>query len=82
MKPKSIDDLIERVKGWPPEAQGDLAQAVLSIESDIEQGVYDQPYVPSPEEREALEGALKQIDAGQVVSEAEMRALFAKYRRA
>jgi hypothetical protein len=81
MKPKAIDELIERVKNWPPGAQGDLAQAVLTIEAELERGAYDEPYVPTAEEREALEQALKQADAGQFASEAEIKALFAKYRR-
>jgi hypothetical protein len=81
MKPKTIEDLLERVKSWPPGAQGDLAQAALGIEADIERGVYQEPCVPTKEEREALERALKQADEGQFVSEAEIEALFAKYRR-
>jgi hypothetical protein len=81
MKPKSIEDLLERVKTWPAGAQGDLAQAALGIEADIERGVYDEPYIPTDEERAALERALKQADAGQFVSQAEIEALFAKYRR-
>ncbi len=83
MKPKSIEDLLERVKTWPPAAQGDLAQAALGIEADIERGAYEgEVYVPTEEERRALEEALKQADAGEFVSEDEIEALFAKYRRA
>jgi predicted transcriptional regulator len=80
MKPKTIDDLIERVKSWPPGAQGDLAQAVMSIEADIERGNYE-PYTPTPEEQEALERALKQADAGEFVTQEQIEAVFAKYRR-
>lgn len=81
MKPKSIEEVLERVKSWPAIAQADLAQAALGIEADLERGAYDEPYVPTPEEREALERALKQADEGHFVSEAEIKALFAKYRR-
>lgn len=81
MKSKSIDDLLERVKTWPPGAQGDLAQAVMSIEAELERGAYDEPYVPTKEEREALERAIKQADSGEFVSRAEIEAIFAKYRR-
>ncbi len=45
MKEKSIEDLLERVKSWPAGAQRDLAQAVLSIEANLERGAYDEPYV-------------------------------------
>jgi hypothetical protein len=64
MNEKSIEDLLERVKSWPAGAQRDLAQAVLSIEANLERGAYDEPYEPTPEEREVLGQALEQADAG------------------
>ena len=82
MKPKSIDDLLERVKTWPPGAQGDLAQAVMSIEAELERGAYDGSYVPTPEETEILEWRCKELDEGSVqpMSFAEISRVFSKYR--
>ena len=36
MKPKTIEEVLERVKTWPEIAQADLAQAALGIEADLE----------------------------------------------
>jgi hypothetical protein len=82
MKPKAIDDLFERVKSWPPGAQGDLAQAMMSIEADIERGAYGGSYVPTPEEAETLERRCKELDEGSVepVGFAEISRVFSKYR--
>ncbi|MGH6736974.1 MAG: hypothetical protein ACRECX_13000 [Methyloceanibacter sp.] len=83
MKPNLIEELIERVKAWPESAQGDLAQAVLEIEADIERGMYGATYTPTPEEAEELRRRIKELDDGTVepVSYDEIKAVFAKYRR-
>jgi hypothetical protein len=82
MKPKSIEDLLERVRTWPPGAQGDLAQAALGIETDIEQGAYGDAYKATPEEIELLKQRMKDLDKGKVspVGYEEVKAVFAKYR--
>lgn len=82
MKPKSIDELLERVKTWPPGAQGDLAQAVMSIEAELERGAYGGSYVPTPEETEILERRCKELDEGSVqpMGFAEISRVFSKYR--
>ena len=71
MKPKTIEDVLERVKTWPEVAQADL-----------ERGVYGETYVPTPEEVAVLKQRIKDLDDGTVepVSYEEVRALFAKYR--
>jgi hypothetical protein len=82
MKPKAIEEVLERVKTWPEMAQADLAQAALGIEADLERGVYGETYVPTPEEAAVLKQRIKELDDGTVepVSYEEVRALFAKYR--
>jgi hypothetical protein len=82
MKPKSIDDLLERVKAWPPGAQGDLAQAVMSIEADLERGAYGGTYNATPEEIEVLDRRCKELDEGAVepIGFEEISRVFAKYR--
>lgn len=82
MKPKTIDELIERVKSWPPGAQGDLAQAVMSIEADLERGVYGEAYQPTPEEIQILDRRCKELDEGTVepVGFAEISRVLAKFR--
>ncbi|HAH66809.1 MAG TPA: hypothetical protein DCL72_15355 [Rhizobiales bacterium] len=83
MKPKTIEEVLERVKTWPEIAQADLAQAALGIEADLERGAYGEKYKPTPEEAAVLERRIKELDEGTVepVSYEDVRALFAKYRR-
>lgn len=83
MKPKSIEDLLERVKTWPPAAQGDLAQAALGIEAEIEQGSYGDTYRATPEEIALLERRMKELDevAVEPIRYDDIKAIFAKYRR-
>ena len=83
MKRKTIEELLERVKAWPPGAQGDLAQAALGIEADIERGSYGETYKPTLEEAELLKQRMKELDEGttEPVSYADIKAVFAKYRR-
>lgn len=82
MKPKTIEEVLERVKTWPEIAQ-DLAQAALGIEADLESGAYGEKYRPTSEEAAVLERRIKELDEGTVepVSYEDVRALFAKYRR-
>jgi hypothetical protein len=83
MKPKSIEDLLERVKAWPEIAQADLAQSALGIEAELERGAYGESYKPTPEEAAVLEQRMRELDKGAVepISYEDVRALFAKYRR-
>jgi hypothetical protein len=81
MKPKSIEDLLQRVKAWPLSAQADLAQVALGIEAELERGAYDS-YTPTIEEGELLERRCSELDDGTVepIGYAELKAIFAKYR--
>jgi hypothetical protein len=83
MKAKSIEDLLERVKNWPPAAQGDLAQVALGIEADIEQGTYGEAYKATTEEVAVLRRRMKELDEGSVepVGYEDIKAIFAKFRR-
>ena len=79
MKPKTIEEVLERVKTWPEIAQADLAQAALGIEADLESGAYGEKYKPTSEEAAVLERRIKELDEGTVepVSYEDVRALFA-----
>ncbi len=77
MKAKMIKEILRRAEGWPESAQEDLAQAALEIESELQQGTY----TATPEEIAAIERGLKEAEQGQFATEAEVEAVFAKYRR-
>jgi predicted transcriptional regulator len=77
MKAKMIKEILKRAEGWPESAQQDLAQAALDIESELQQDTY----IATPEEVAAIERGLKEAELGQFATEAEVEAVFAKYRR-
>ena len=76
MKAKTIKEILKRAEGWPESAQQDLAQAALDIESELQQDTY----IATPEEVTAIERGLKEAEQGQFATEAEVGAVFAKYR--
>ncbi|HET7852054.1 MAG TPA: hypothetical protein VFK91_04845 [Methyloceanibacter sp.] len=76
MKAKMIKEILKRAEGWPESAQEDLAQAALEIESELEQGTY----IATLEEVAAIERGLKEAEQGQFATEAQVEAVFAKYR--
>ena len=75
MKAKTIKEILKRAEGWPESAQQDLAQAALDIESKLQQDTY----IATPEEVSAIE-RLTEAEQGQFATEAEVEAVFAKYR--
>jgi len=69
--------LLERARTWPEEAQNELVAAADEIEREL-QG----DYLATREELEAIDSAMASIDAGEAASEAEVKAAFARFRRA
>ena len=74
----NLKDLLERVESWPEAAQSELVAVVNQIESELQGG----DYIATREELEIIDAAIASIDAGETVSPAEIKALFAKYRQA
>jgi hypothetical protein len=74
----NLKDLLERVESWPEAAQSELVAVVNQIESELHGG----DYIATREELEIIDAAIASIDAGETVSPAEIKALFAKYRQA
>ena len=74
----NLKDLLERVESWPEAAQNELVAVANQIESELQGG----EYVATREELEIIDAAMASIDAGESASSAEIKALFAKYRRA
>jgi hypothetical protein len=74
----NLKDLLERVESWPEAAQSELVAVVNQIESELQGG----DYISTREELEIIDAAIASIDAGETVSPAEIKALFAKYRQA
>ena len=68
-----LRELIERAESWPTEAQEELLQAGLEIESSTSGA-----YLPTPEELEAIDLA----DHAPVATAEEAERVFVKFRRA
>lgn len=74
MEPK-LKDLFERAESWPPEAQEELLRAGLEIEAGQEG-----PYRATADELRAIDEALGQLQRGEIASDQEVEAVFAKFR--
>jgi hypothetical protein len=73
----NLKNVLARAENWSEEDQEELAQVVLEIEAR-RHGVYH----ASPEELRAIDEALTAVGRGEIASDQEVEAVFAKYRRA
>jgi ParB-like chromosome segregation protein Spo0J len=72
-----VKNMLSRVARWPEEDQDELAQIALEIEAR-RHGVYH----ATPDELQAIDKALAAVSRGEVASDEDVEAVFAKYRRA
>ena len=72
-----VKHVLSRVARWPEDDQDELAQIALEIEAR-RHGVYH----AAAKELEAIDEALTAVARGDIASDAEVEAVFAKYRRA
>jgi hypothetical protein len=73
----NLRNVLERAERWSEQDQEELAQVALEIEAR-RHGVY----LASADELRAIDEALAAVARGEIASDAEVEALFAKYRRA
>jgi hypothetical protein len=78
MKTKRLTEVLERVENWPAPAQDQLAEIAL----DIDAGLTDGTYEPTPEELEGIDRGLRDAEQGRFATDEEVEASFAKFRRA
>jgi hypothetical protein len=77
MDPADLKNLLERVQTWPEAAQEELA----TIANDIESELQGQDYFATRKELKIIDAAMAAIDRGEVATDAEVDATFAKFRR-
>ena len=77
MKATDLKNLLERVQTWPEAAQEELAAVANEIESELR----GQDYFATHEELQVIDAAMAAIDWGEIATEAEVEAAFAKFRR-
>jgi hypothetical protein len=75
MTRQGLEILLERVSTWPEEAQDEFVRSVADIESK-HLGVYRL----SDEERDAVRRGLADMREGRLASDAEVAAVFNRYR--
>jgi hypothetical protein len=73
----NLKKVLARAESWSEQDQEELAQVVLEIEAR-RHGVYH----ASPDELKAIDEGLAAIERGEIASDQEVEAVFAKYRRA
>ena len=72
---KVLENAIEKVKGLSEEQQryaADLLEQLAAADSDV--------YRLSDDERRAIDEGLAELDRGEIATEAQVRAVFDKYR--
>jgi hypothetical protein len=72
----NLKDLLERAESWPEAAQNELVAVANQIESELQGG----DYVATREELDIIDAAMASIDAGEVATDTEIKAAFAKFR--
>lgn len=76
MTKAQIDEVLERVRAWPPSRQEDAALMLLAMEAQD-----TSPYKLSEEEHADIEAALAEVSRGEVASDEEVAAVFNRYRK-
>jgi hypothetical protein len=78
MSTNDLKILLERVQTWPEEAQDELVAVANQIENELQ----GRSYFADQEELRIIDAAMASIDDGEVATDAEIKAAFAKFRRA
>lgn len=73
-----LKNLLERAQAWPEAAQDELVSIANQIESELQEKVYQ----ATQEELRIIDSATASIDAGEAATDAEIKAVFAKFRSA
>jgi hypothetical protein len=75
---KDLKDVLARVEDWPEWAQNNLADIVGEIDREVQAGTYR----ATDDELRKIDEALAAVRRGEVATDAEVEAVFAKHRGA
>ena len=78
MTTTDLKNLLERIQAWPEEAQDELVAVANQIESELQ----GKDYLATREELRILDEAMASIDSGEITTDVEIKAAFAKFRSA
>jgi hypothetical protein len=73
----ALERAVQRIRKLPAQRQAEAAEMLDEIASDHANGVY----VLSADENRLIDEAIAELDRGQYATEAEVEAVFAKYRK-
>jgi hypothetical protein len=76
MKIKRLTEVLERIEGWPAEAQEELVDLALELDREFGDGNYE----PTPEELAGIERGLRAAAEGRFATDQQVEAVFAKFR--
>ncbi len=77
MVAKTLKEILTRVETWPEEAQEEAAASLQAIEEELRS-----PYQLTDGDKQAIDRGLKAARDGEFATEAEVEAVFGKFRRA
>lgn len=75
---ETLKDVLTRAGTWPEWAQRDLAEIALEIDREVSAGTYR----ATRDELAKIDEALAAVRRGEIASDDEVEAVFAKHRRA
>jgi hypothetical protein len=78
MKSDRLAKILQRVENWPAEWQEQLADIALDIDAGLKDGVY----YPTPEELEGIDRGLHDAEQSRFATDEEVERAFAKFRGA
>jgi predicted transcriptional regulator len=71
-----LKEVLDRAEKWPEERQRELAEIAAEIDREVAEGVY----YPTVDELRAIEEGLAAIERGDIATDEQVRAVFAKNR--
>jgi predicted transcriptional regulator len=75
---KTLKDVLARAETWPEWAQQELSELALEIDREVNAGTYQ----ATREELRKIDAALAAVRRGEVATEEEVEAVFARRRGA
>lgn len=75
---QELKDVLARAERWPDWAQQDLAELALEIDREVSAGSYR----ATRDELRKIDEALAAVRRGEIATESEVEAVFAKHRKA
>ena len=76
MVAKALKDILSRVESWPERAHEEAAASLQAIEEELRE-----PYELTAADKEAIDRGLEAVRKGEIATDQEVEAVFAKYRQ-